>query len=82
MLMLLLKAYDRDKFGDHTKIDISKITEFEDISESLLRVVLEHIEAEMQAEGKGALRSCQRCQCNRENAENMELAEGLEPPTL
>jgi hypothetical protein len=40
LLMFLLKAYDRDKFGDQANIDISKITKFEDIPRSLLKLVL------------------------------------------
>ncbi len=77
--MFLLKADDRDELAIIQRSTSARSKSFEDISESLLRVVLEHVEAEMQAEGKGAPRSCQRCQCNIENAENMELAEGLEP---
>ena len=34
LLMFLLKAYDRDKFGDRTQIDITKIQKFEDIPEN------------------------------------------------
>ena len=39
--MFLLKAHDRDKFGDRTQIDITKIQKLDEVPENLLKLKLQ-----------------------------------------
>jgi hypothetical protein len=54
LLMFLLKAYDRERFGDQIKMDLSQIKTINDVPTELLRLVLEKLQADYDAQ-QGAL---------------------------